>query len=93
MTRRPLEIIEHSGTIDMMLTLEPPWEVDTPRGKADALVLIDYSREDYGYFLVALRGSGELWYYRNDKVFLWWNQTTGAGKKPEQLSPNPVLGE
>lgn len=65
-----------------MLLLEPPWEVYTPRGKGDALVLIDYSQESYGYFLVALRDSGEFWYYRNDKVRLAWNESTGLGQKP-----------
>lgn len=64
------------------IELQPPWEVDTPRGKADALVMIDYGQESYVYFVTAQRGTGDIWIYRNDKVQLWWNESTGVGKKP-----------
>lgn len=67
--------------------LEPPWEVHTPRGKADALLFIDYAQESYGYFLMAARGTGEFWIYRNDKVQLAWNETTGVGRRPDDDRP------
>lgn len=63
--------------------VEPPWEVHTPRGKADVLAIVDYSQESYVYFLVALRGSGHFWVYRNDKCALFWNESTGLGRKPD----------
>jgi hypothetical protein len=63
--------------------LEPPWEVDTPKGKAYAHALIDYSQESYIYFLTSAKGTGEFWIYRNDKVRLWWNESTGLGRRPD----------
>ena len=62
--------------------LEPPWELETPRGVAYALALIDYSQESFTYFLTAARGTGDFWIYRNDKVQLRWNESTGLGRDP-----------
>ncbi len=63
--------------------IEPPWEVETPRGKADVMAIIDYSQESYVYFLVAQRVSGEFWIFRNDKIRLCWNESTGLGKRSD----------
>ena len=70
--------------------VEPPWEVNTPRGKADVLALIDYSQESYLYFLTAQRDTGAFWIYRNDKCSLFWNESTGLGKKENEAK---VQGE
>lgn len=68
----------------MTLTIvEPPWEIHTPRGKADVLAVIDYSQESYVYFLCAQRGTGDFWVYRNDKCQLFWNESTGVGMREE----------
>lgn len=65
--------------------IEPPWEVHTPRGKADVLAVIDYSQESYVYFLTAARGTGDFWVYRNDKCQLFWNESTGVGRRVSDL--------
>ncbi len=64
--------------------LEPPWELETPRGVAYALVLIDYSQESFTYFLTTAKDTGDFWIYRNDRVQLRWNESTGLGKKPAE---------
>lgn len=63
--------------------LEPPLAVDTPRGKADAMAMIDYSQMDYFYFRVALRGSGEFWDVRSDQVRLRFDESSGRGHKSD----------
>jgi len=71
--------------------VEPPWEVNTPRGKADVLALIDYAQESYLYFLTAQRDTGAFWIYRNDKCSLFWNESTGLGKKDEAKNEKSKL--
>jgi hypothetical protein len=66
--------------------VEPPWEVNTPRGKGDVLAIIDYSQESYVYFLTAARGTGEFWVYKNTECTLFWDESTGLGKKPEEVN-------
>jgi hypothetical protein len=66
-----------------LTVIEPPWEIHTPRGKADVLAVIDYSQESYVYFLCAQRVTGDFWVYRNDKCQLFWNESTGLGKREE----------
>ena len=70
----------------MSITLiEPPWEVWTPRGKADAVAMTDYSQESYVYFTTVQRKSGDIWIYRNDKIQMCWNESTGVGRRPDYL--------
>ena len=59
--------------------LEPPIELDTPRGRADAYFLLDYGSEDSLVWITFLRGSGECWSFRNPFVRKTFNETMGTG--------------
>jgi hypothetical protein len=45
-----------------MLQLDPPIEVDTPKGKGYAEVIIDYGLESDVHFM-CLINNGEIWVY------------------------------
>ena len=67
----------------MMLQLAPVLEVDTPRGRGHAEVLIDYGAEADLLWVVVLRDSGEIWTFRNADVRATANVSIGrtlAGK-------------
>lgn len=52
----------------MILQLNPAIPVITPKGGAEAILAIHYSKEDYVYFLCIQDDSGELWLWDNTKV-------------------------
>ena len=67
----------------MMLQLSPVIEVDTPRGRGHAEVLIDYGAEADLLWVVVLRDSGEIWTFRNADIRATANVSIGrtlAGK-------------
>lgn len=59
----------HVGTIgkNMILQLNPPLLVVTPKGKAFAHVLIDYG-PDYDLLWVCFENNGECWTWRNQEI-------------------------
>jgi hypothetical protein len=59
-----------------MLQLNPPLTLITPKGKADAHVLIDPGKESHLYWVVFLP-NGECWTFKNADVRLEDNQTEG----------------
>lgn len=68
--------------------IDPPIEIDTPRGKADAHFLIDYSADDNLVWVCFIRGSGECWSYRNPLIRKTWCETMGTGRRPDPVSPS-----
>jgi len=62
----------------MMLQLNPPIPLDTPKGPAYAHMVIDYSQEHYVLFVCFLCETGECWVYPNRDVRLQKNQTMGV---------------
>ena len=62
----------------MMMQLNPPIPVDTPRGAAYAHLVIDYSQEHYVLFVCFLCESGECWVYPNRDVKLQANLSMGV---------------
>lgn len=52
----------------MLLQLNPPLPLNTPRGKALAHVLIDYGAEHHLLWVCALDNGGEIWTYPNPQV-------------------------
>ena len=67
----------------MMLQLSPVLEVDTPRGRGHAEVLIDYGAEADLLWVVVLRDTGEIWTFRNADIRATANVSIGrtlAGK-------------
>jgi len=61
----------------MMLQLDPPVPLQTPKGPGLAWVLIDYSTEMHLYWVVALDDSGEIWTFQNPEVRAQKNITMG----------------
>lgn len=51
-----------------MLRLEPPIELDTPKGRADAYFVIDYSSDGNLVWVTFVRGTGECWSFKNPYV-------------------------
>lgn len=59
-----------------MLQLNPPLEVDTPKGRGYAEVLIDYGLESDLYFVCVLN-NGEIWIFTNKDIRATKNITAG----------------
>jgi hypothetical protein len=52
----------------MMLQLNPPIPVMTPKGKGYAHILIDYSQEHDLYWVCFIDETGECWTYSNKEI-------------------------
>ena len=60
----------------MMLQLNPPIPVNTPKGPALAQVMIDYGPE-YDLIWVCFQDNGECWSWRNQDIRAEKNTTFG----------------
>jgi hypothetical protein len=60
----------------MMLQLNPPIPVETPKGKALAQIIIDYGPE-HDLVWVVFQVSGECWAWRNQDIQAEKNITFG----------------
>lgn len=61
----------------MMIQLNPPLPLNTPKGEGLAHFLIDYGIEDNLYWVVFITETGECWTYANPKVRAVKNITLG----------------
>ena len=61
----------------MMLQLDPPIPLDTPRGKGLAHVLIDYWPEHHLIWVCIMDATGEIWCWPNPQVTGRENPTMG----------------
>lgn len=61
----------------MMLQLNPTIEMDTPKGRGHAEVLIDYGPEADLLWVVVINGTGELWAFRSKDVRATANVSIG----------------
>jgi hypothetical protein len=61
----------------MILQLDPPLWLDTPKGEALAHFLIDYGIENDFYWVCAQQESGECWTWGNRDVKFVKNITLG----------------
>lgn len=61
----------------MMIQLNPPLELDTPKGKGLAWIVTDYSFEHDLQWTVAINDTGEIWSFRNQEVRATKNITMG----------------
>lgn len=61
----------------MMLQLDPPLPLDTPKGPGLAHVLLDYGMEGHLYWIVFLDASGECWTFANPDIRAQKNITPG----------------
>ncbi len=62
----------------MMIQLNPPIPLDTPKGPADAHVLIDYGSEANLLWVCFVRATGECWTWPAKHVLLEKNVTGGV---------------
>ena len=60
-----------------MLRLDPPIPVMTPKGKAWAHVLIDYSQEHHLVWVCFQDDSGQCWSWQNKDIRIQTNPTMG----------------
>lgn len=77
--------------MSIFLQLNPTIPLDTPRGPADAHVLIDYGSEAHLLFVCFIRESGECWTFQGKDVRLEKNITMGvraAEKSSEMVGRN-----
>jgi len=70
----------------MILQLNPPIPLITPKGKGFAHLVIDYSQEYDLIWVVFLDDSGECWSYSNKEVKIVYNETLRRAKKNLQYS-------
>jgi hypothetical protein len=70
----------------MILQLNPPIPLITPKGKGFAHLVIDYSQEHDLIWVVFLDDSGECWSYSNKEVKIVYNETLRRAKKNLQYS-------
>jgi hypothetical protein len=72
----------------MILQLNPSIPVETPRGKAQATALIDYSPEHDLYWVVFIDETGECWTYSNQEIRAQKNRTLGRApiEKPRVIA-------
>lgn len=61
----------------MMIRLDPPIPLDTPKGKGWAHVLIDRSQEHNLEWVVFLDKNGECWTFQNPEIRVQNNYTMG----------------
>lgn len=67
----------------MMLQLNPPIPLETPKGKATAHMVIDYGPEYSLIFVTFINETGECWMFRQPEVRLAANLTFGREKTSE----------
>jgi hypothetical protein len=64
----------------MIMRLDPPIPLVTPKGKGWAHVLIDRSQEHHIEWVVFLDENGECWTFQNPEIRIQTNYT--MGRKP-----------
>jgi hypothetical protein len=65
-----------------MLQLNPSIPVETPKGRGQALFLIDYSPEHDLYWVVFIDDSRECWTFNNREIRAQTNYTLGRSAAP-----------
>jgi hypothetical protein len=77
----------------MMLQLNPPLPLDTPKGPADAHFVIDYGSEGHILFVTFVRHSGECWTWQARECQLEKNVTGGIRSCPECENKQQTIDE
>lgn len=63
-----------------ILQLNPPLELETPKGKGYAWFLIDYGAESDLYWVTAISETSEVWTFANHEIRAAKNITLGREK-------------
>jgi hypothetical protein len=64
----------------MLLELQQPLPMETPKGAAFARFVIDYGTEHHLIWVCFLKDSGECWSFQNPEIRLAANETFGTRK-------------
>lgn len=67
--------------MSFLTQLNPAIPLITPKGGGEAVLVIDYGKEDDLMWTVILDDSGEIWTFRNSEVRGFPNPTLGAKRK------------
>ena len=73
----------------MILQLNPPIPLETPKGRATAHMVIDYGTEYSLIFVTFLNETGECWLFRNSEIRLCPNLTFGRETVSNITRPAP----
>lgn len=65
----------------MILELNQPLPLETPKGKAMAYLVIDYGTEHHLLFVCFVKETGECWTFQGPDVRLERNETMNAIRK------------
>jgi hypothetical protein len=76
----------------MILQLDPPLPMTTPRGTGLAHFLIDYGPETHLYWTVFLDDTGECWTFQNPEVRVSPNPSLGRTSISKFRTPAPIPG-
>ena len=77
----------------MMVQLNPPIPLDTPKGPGLATFVIDYGIEHHLYWVVFIDETRECWTFSNTEIRAQKNLTLGRGKFKEKrpiANPTPM---
>lgn len=69
----------------MIIRIDPPLPLMTPKGTGYAHFLIDYSQEHNLCWIVFIDETGECWTFQNPEIKLQGNFTMGRKIKPELI--------
>lgn len=65
----------------VILRLEPPIQLETPKGSGGAYFLIDRGRDNHLEWVTFINETGECWTFENPDIRLQHNLTSG---RPDQ---------
>lgn len=74
----------------MLLQLDPPLPLETPKGSGFAHILIDYGPEHDLYWTVFLDASGECWTFSNREIRAQRNITIGRNDVVKPATTRPA---
>jgi hypothetical protein len=69
----------------MIVQLDPPLPMTTPKGKGWAHFLLDYGQEHHLLWIVFIDTTGECWTFQNPDIRLQANIT--MGRPPQNVTP------
>ncbi len=81
----PLEFLSF-----MMLQLDPPIPLITPKGKGFAHFVIDYGQEHHLMWVVFIDETGECWSFQNPEIKIQNNASLGRIKNESETSVKAV---
>ena len=75
----------------MMMQLQAPIPLETPKGDGFAHLVIDYGQEHYLHFVCFLNDSGDCWIFDNRQVRMQPNFTMGVRNGSNAAPPHAGL--